>query len=1020
MFNYALADCAVKERIVEGSFDVGMFGFLLLLGGIALLWSRVSELERRLRNMSYDLDALAHRPPARPHAADEGHPADEAPSSEQAVAAPPAVAKDDPPPEDRPVDPWPLKPQALPAEPVLADPPPVEAVPAAAAEDIADYRYEPAAPRFRFDFEDLFGRLLPIWAGGVTLAVAGFFIVRYTIEAGLLTPEIRVLLGLMFGFALIAGAELAYRFEARVADERVRQALSGAGLATLYASIYLAGTHYGLIGTTIAFLGLAGVTAGAIGLSFRFGMPSAVLGLVGGFAAPALVGGEQANIPLLTLYLALVTGGLMLTARRRRWAWLGIAALGGGLGWGALLLMSGIAGTTDLVAMGGYLLVLGVLLPAFALSSDTKPHPLVDAAAAVLAAGQMAVLVDQGGYSFLAWGLYGLLAGALALLGWKNLQLRRAAAISAALALSMLLLWPDPAARDFALVTVPLTAILAAVPLAHVLRRGQAALDTAQLCGFALGLIGVSSHHFGRIDIDIQPGMAAVSAGLALLPAIAAWKLWPKADEDASPELLATLSSAALAVTIAGFFATPLWAAGMVVAGVGLGLVALVFRRKNSALVTLPWIAALAALGAMMASPMIGNELARWVVDTEEVLYMSAAEATWQSMLRWAAPLALFAGLAAADHRRIGRRTAEALAVVGFYGLLSQIVPVEPRAWIMAGTAIALAWGLRERVAAHATAFVLAFAFALPWVAGWLFLAVRSLGGEPMTVVHGPAATDVLLYLVPSLAAGCLLAWRRGPREDGALRRRWWALAALAGIALHILFKQVLLLDADNFVLKGMLERTLWEALLLVAAYTAFQLRERFAAAAPAAGVLAGTALLHFAYYSALLHNALWSTQTVGPWPVANLLLPAYGTAIAAALLARKALFPESRRARATCDIALMGLIGLLALSLLRQAFAGPVLVGQDLLQSEDMLRSLTGIVLAIGFLLWGTRTGQRSWRVGSLVLMLGAVFKVFLFDAAGLEGLARIASFVALGFSLIGIGWFYSRQLRGPRPEQG
>ena len=29
-------------------------------------------------------------------------------------------------------------------------------------------------------------------------------------------------------------------------------------------------------------------------------------------------------------------------------------------------------------------------------------------------------------------------------------------------------------------------------------------------------------------------------------------------------------------------------------------------------------------------------------------------------------------------------------------------------------------------------------------------------------------------------------------------------------------------------------------------------------------------------------------------------------------------------------------------------------------------------------------------------------------------SGLLRIASFVALGFSLIGIGWLYSRQLRG------
>ena len=46
-------------------------------------------------------------------------------------------------------------------------------------------------------------------------------------------------------------------------------------------------------------------------------------------------------------------------------------------------------------------------------------------------------------------------------------------------------------------------------------------------------------------------------------------------------------------------------------------------------------------------------------------------------------------------------------------------------------------------------------------------------------------------------------------------------------------------------------------------------------------------------------------------------------------------------------------------------------------------------------------------------------MIKVFLIDAAGLEGLLRIASFMALGFSLIGIGWVYTRQLgRTPSPS--
>jgi uncharacterized membrane protein len=72
----------------------------------------------------------------------------------------------------------------------------------------------------------------------------------------------------------------------------------------------------------------------------------------------------------------------------------------------------------------------------------------------------------------------------------------------------------------------------------------------------------------------------------------------------------------------------------------------------------------------------------------------------------------------------------------------------------------------------------------------------------------------------------------------------------------------------------------------------------------------------------------------------------------------------------------------------------------------------MLAIALAIGFLLWGIARGERDWRLASLVLMLAAVGKVFLFDASGLEGVTRIASFVALGLSLIGIGWIYARHL--------
>jgi uncharacterized membrane protein len=78
----------------------------------------------------------------------------------------------------------------------------------------------------------------------------------------------------------------------------------------------------------------------------------------------------------------------------------------------------------------------------------------------------------------------------------------------------------------------------------------------------------------------------------------------------------------------------------------------------------------------------------------------------------------------------------------------------------------------------------------------------------------------------------------------------------------------------------------------------------------------------------------------------------------------------------------------------------------------EQIARSLLALMLAGGFLWVGIRRNAREWRLASLVLMLVAVAKVFLHDAAGLDGLARIASFAALGFSLIGVGWLYSRYL--------
>jgi len=277
-----------------------------------------------------------------------------------------------------------------------------------------------------------------------------------------------------------------------------------------------------------------------------------------------------------------------------------------------------------------------------------------------------------------------------------------------------------------------------------------------------------------------------------------------------------------------------------------------------------------------------------------------------------------------------------------------------------------------------------------------------------------PPLADMLRYVVP-LAAGLGGAVLLRP-EGLAILKRLAALAAgsLGLIVLHVAYKHVFAIDdLTRFARFGLAERTVWQALLALAAFALGSWPGKPTIPTRAGTALALVALAHFAVFSLALQNPLWTEQAVGGWPIANLLLPAYGVAIGLAVWLRDGPAAANRRLQLAIDAAIMVLVALLALSELRQLFSGTVLLS-PLGQQEDLLRSILAIAVALGFLGWGARTGQRSWRIGSLVLILLAVIKVFIFDAAGLEGLARIASFLALGLCLIGIGWFYSRQLIG------
>ena len=196
---------------------------------------------------------------------------------------------------------------------------PVEdaALPAAA-------RTEPTKPAPAESLENLLGARWAVWAGGLALALGGVFLVRYSIESGLLGPGVRLTLAALFGLALIAAGELVRRkvlpkAEALYANAMVPGILTAAGAVSLFGAIYAAHGIYEFIGPTLAFI-LLGLTAfGVLGLSLLHGQALAGLGLAGSMITPLLISTTAPNLWTLFIYLTVAQVATALASRMKGW-----------------------------------------------------------------------------------------------------------------------------------------------------------------------------------------------------------------------------------------------------------------------------------------------------------------------------------------------------------------------------------------------------------------------------------------------------------------------------------------------------------------------------------------------------------------------------------------------------------------------------------------------------------------------------------------------------------------------------
>ncbi len=209
-------------------------------------------------------------------------------------------------------------------------------------------------------FEQRFGGQAFVWLGGIALALAGVFMVKYSIETGLLSPAVRVVLGLILGASLLGGGAWMRRQPDFANGTRISQALSGAGIADLYATIFAATSLYHLVPSFLGFTGLAAVTATAVMLSLRHGVPIALLGLVGGFLTPALVGSSSPSAPLLFLYLYFVLTGFMVVIRKQNWWFMAIPTVLAAFVWIPIWLFGGNFEPNDTLWLGLFLAAVSV------------------------------------------------------------------------------------------------------------------------------------------------------------------------------------------------------------------------------------------------------------------------------------------------------------------------------------------------------------------------------------------------------------------------------------------------------------------------------------------------------------------------------------------------------------------------------------------------------------------------------------------------------------------------------------
>ncbi|MBT65078.1 MAG: hypothetical protein CML13_17915 [Puniceicoccaceae bacterium] len=756
--------------------------------------------------------------------------------------------------------------------------------------------------------QDWFGKVA-VWVGGIALLMAGFYMIKYSIESGWLTPLVRLWLTVVFG-GLLCGAGFVIGVKSSMAaNQRIGQALAGAGIACLYFAAYAAVHMHGYVSLGLGFVAMVLVTVLAVLLSLKNGAPIAMMGLVGGFLTPWLMSTGPNDTVMLFGYLFLLFCGAQFLCVCRGWWALLLGSLAGVYLWSAAVIVGNVCGHLDQLA-GVLIFVVGVCGVNAVWVLLAKKDTVLDASA-------------------LPW---------LTVIRW--------------------LTWGGGLVQGLVLVLI----------------GGFAAVDMALFSVLSVGALLLAVLREDDFIWAAWLALGAVAAGT-----------------------LASIDSAMLSCLIAP-----------------LGLLSLFFvlghwRGLVSGRV-LTW-RALSVTAALSAVPLLyANQ--EWVVGGVAVFHRSA----------WLWLAAVVAGLLALAGEHILRRESDAevageysafavfLFGFGLWTYLPTDYLEQAAAILVIGTAVY--WKLR----AFGRSALVASVLGLAWAACMFDHAADAVGYFFREQVGAGAAQDGMAALAWVLGfVGVVTVW-------GCFRTVWDTAVSkvvtriLGGVSLLGFVAIYQWLDAScmpsewsSATVEGGLT-----ALLAVAAVGFVYLARVWMSCHQGSMIVAGLVALRVAW----LHLA--DAGAAGERFFFNALLLQFGLPFAASCaLAWQSGAGGNERMRRVYQVAAMLLGFVWATFLVQDYYGGSYLCGDGTSTAEIYTYSLVWLLLAVTYQAIGLWRQQSVIHVGSLVLLLITIGKVFLVDAAELEGLLRVLSFLGLGLALIGIGFFYNKVVFAPQLER-